>query len=395
MQVLHHRHVTVFFFGIAGIVASLGVAGCGAASSIAPLPVAATSGDAGVQVSQALDVRSAVATASDAEKLAPYDPPAGVFPFFPTSIFHERIPKNPSVNPNTATWLSSLGTLGIGKLQFAENSAGLANDFTYPIYPMASVAAGGMPVKIHCTEPWGTCNVEGKTVYVMPNERPEDYGSGGDEHMTLVDVAHDKEYDFWGTQWPPSNGTLTINWGGSCSLSGDGYSHCSATATSTPLSVGIIRVNDLLRAIRGPRGSLPYALQVATKCSNGSVAPMISGDGHKAGCAPEGSRVYLAMHDGEVDAGAQSPIEKAILRTIDEDHYGMIITDTNGGEDGFSIQAESDLTYTAFGKPGPLVNELIPEATKEGMGGTAPWNNTYYLQLPMTGIDFTNELKFL
>jgi hypothetical protein len=331
-----------------------------------------------------------------APDLVSYNPAAGAYWGFPSSVFHLSIPPNPSVNPHTAAWLARLGTITLNKLQFPENAAGEASDYGFPIYHMSSIAAGGVPLKVHCTEPWGTCNAEGKTVYVDMREKPEDGGlPNTDSHLTLMDRTAGKEYDFWATQWPPKNGRLDVGWGGDCSLAGNGYDGCNATASGTPLSIGIVRASDLLLAIKSPTGTLPYALQAATKCNDGFVAPATRTDGSKAGCPPEGSRLYLAMHDAEVDATSVSAIEKAILRTLDEDHYGMFITDTNGGQDGFMLQVESDLTYTSFGLPGPLATQLIPEARNEGMDGVNPYKNVYYLQLPMKGVDLAGKLKFL
>jgi hypothetical protein len=311
-------------------------------------------------------------------------------------MYREKIPSNPTVNANSDAWLARLGELGLGKFQFAENAAGLSKDYSYPIYPMSALVPGAVPVKIHCTETWGTCKLEGKTVYLAPSELPEDSGAPGDGHMTFIDSSAGKEDDLFVTHLPAKNGVLTIDWGGTCNLDGSGADNggCSATAASTPLSLGIIRANDLLLAIKSPVGSLPYALQVGTKCSNGVVPPAINGDGHTPGCAPQGSRVYLAMHDTEVDATTLTPIAKAILRTIDEDHYGMILTDTNGGEDGFSLQCESGLTYTAFGKPDPWTTLFVPEAKNEGLN-TKPYKDEYYIPLPLSGVDLAGKLKFL
>ncbi len=330
----------------------------------------------------------------------PYDPEPGTYPFFPSSIFLQKIPHDPSVNPNSSAWLARLGTLSLGKFQFAAPGASdISQDYGYPIYPMSARAPGAMRVRIHCTAGWGRCGVEGQTVYVTPRELPEDGGAPGeDSHLTLIDAEARVEYDLFGVLWPPKDGTLTAAWGGPCALDGDGYDGhgCGATATGTPLSIGIIRARDLLLAAKTPNGALPYALQTAVKCTNGKVPPMTGSDGHTAGCAPQGSRVYLAMHDAQVDAGSDSPIEKALLRTIDEDHFGMIISDTNGGQDGFSLQSESDLTYTAFGEPGPSTNELLPELRREGLlRGSAPYKGIYYVTLPFKDVDFAHKLKFL
>jgi hypothetical protein len=249
---------------------------------------------------------------------------------------------------------------------------------------------------VHCTAPFkGTCGVEGRTVHIELSERPENAGAPGkDSHFAIVDTASGNEYDFWGTQWPPSNGVLKIGWGGICTLSGTGYNRCGATASGTAVSLGIIRAKDLIAAVRGG-GTLPYALQASTKCADGFLAPILSSDGNSPGCPPEGARVYLAMHDAEVNASAAPGITKAILRTVDEDHYGIFITDQNGGSDGFSLVTENDVSYTAFGLPGPLVTQLVPLAISEGIPAMAPFHDVYHLQLEATGIDLESKLKFL
>ena len=290
--------------------------------------------------------------------------------------------------------MSNLGTLGFGNFQFAANSAGAIQDYGFPVYAPAS-GSNAMAVKVHCTEPWGVCSVEGKTVYVDPREQPQDDGNPGhDSHLAIVDPVSGREYDFWATQWPPSNGVLTVGWGGSCPLSGPGYASCSATASGTALSIGIVRAKDLVAAVQSG-GTLPYALQAAVKCSNGFIAPLTSSDGKTPGCPPQGARAYLAMHDADVNATAASGIVKAIKRTIDEDHYGMFVTETNGGENGFSLVTENDVTYTAFGLPGPFVNQIVPLAQSEGMAGTSPFNNLYYIPLTTTGINLATNMKFL
>jgi hypothetical protein len=279
-------------------------------------------------------------------------------------------------------------------LQFAANTSGASSDFGYPVYTMAS-GSKAIAVKVHCTEPWGICAPEGHKLYVESGERPEDGGAAGkDSHFAIVDSGSGNEYDFWNTQWPPANGVLTVGWGGLCSLSGTGYNNCGATASGTALSIGIIRAKDLVAAVQ-KNGALPYALQVGVKCTNGFVAPFTTSDGSAAGCPPEGARAYLAMHDADVNATSSSGIVKALLRTIDEDHFGMFITDQNGGQDGFSLVTENDVSYTAFGMPGPFVSQVIPLAISEGMNGTSPFENVYYMPLTASGIDFASKLKFL
>jgi hypothetical protein len=324
-----------------------------------------------------------------------YDPPAGTYPYFPRSVFRERIPANPAVDPNTALWLAQTGAT-LGRFQFAENNDGLSEDYTFPIYMESANDPNLVPVRVHCTEPWGHCVAEGAVVRVDPRALPEDGGQPTkDSHFAVISEAEHKEYDFWGTQWPPQDGILAIRWGGACSLDGDATDGCTGTATGLPLSLGVVRVKDLFAATQTQNGSLPYAIAVGVRCANGRVFPAWRDDGHRPGCPPEGARVFLDMSDQDVNASAAGALVKAMLRTIDRDHYGMVITDINGGQYEFCFQVESDLTYTTKGLPGPLVTQLLPEAVSEGWAKPSAFNNKHYLRMKFPGIDFANELKFL
>jgi hypothetical protein len=294
--------------------------------------------------------------------------------------------------------MSGLGTLNFGQLQFSANpagTAGAAKDYGFPVFPNSSRSQGGIPVTVHCTEPWGTCNLEGQTIYVDPREMPQDGGTAGqDSHITLIDNASGREYDLWHTTWPESNGVLTVGWAGYCNLGSNGVGGCVGDASDTPITAGLIRAKDLIAAMQSPNGTLPYALRAAVMCSNGYVSPATNTDGHTSGCPPQGARAYLALHDADVNASGATALMKAILRTLDEDHYGLIITDTDGGQSGFQLQRENDTTYTAFGQAGPFATQIVPIAQSEGYAMNVS-NNEYYLPLTATGINLANSMKFL
>jgi hypothetical protein len=392
----------LFFLTVATACSGSSVAGIPASTignrivgaTLTPAPVSTTAPAPTPTGTQAPSTPTPAPNSSSTATTAVYNPPAGTYPFFSQSTFLQPIPSNPTVNANSSTWMSALGTIGFVPLQFAANAAGIGQDYSFPVY-QASSGPRAETVKVHCTQPWGTCNVEGVTVSIDPRELPEDRGaSGEDSHFALVNTSTGKEYDFWETKWPPQNGVLDIGWGGECSLNGNGQGGCHGDAASSPLSLGILRTSDLMLAIQSSTGSLPYALQTGVKCVDGFVSPAISSDGDTPGCPPEGARAYLAMHDAQVDATSNTPIAKAILRTIDEDHYGMIIIDQNGGQDGFCFNLESDLTYTSFGQPGPNVNQLVPEAQAEGIS-TNPYNNEYFINPGYTGIDLAHNIVFL
>lgn len=336
---------------------------------------------------------------ADQAPLALYDPQAGTYPYFPHSIFVQKLGPNPGADPRTAGWLQHIGAK-LGAFQFAVEPAGIAHDYTIPIYMQRSADSSLFPVRIHCTEPWGhkpphTCEFEGQIVRLDPREEPETGAAANeDDHLGVVNPEDGREYDFYGTSWPPANGTVTIKWGGSCSLSGDGYDGCHGTATSTPLSIGLIRVKDVMAALHDPHGTLPYAIAIAIHCAFGHIPPMLRSDGHVPGCPPEGARMYLDMTDDEVDATPSPLVSKVILRTIDRDHYGMIAEDTNGGEYDYTMATESDWTYTSFGLPGPLATQFRPELEAEGIIGHLR-HDDYHVDLPYPGIDFANKLKFV
>jgi hypothetical protein len=311
-----------------------------------------------------------------------YDPPAGVVPYFPTSPFSQKIPNPPTVNPRSAAWVAALAPFTLSRLA-ANDVSNIVHDHGEPIY--LNHAGANNPVKIHCTSNFGhiPCNVEGQTVYVDPREIPQHGDAPGeDDHLALIDEPAGYEYDFWAVhEWPPQDGVLNVNWGGRCALSGNGFTNpsytgphwnsgCASTASGTPLTMGTIRAKDLLAAI-ATGGTLPQALAVAVACPGMGVplpAPFLgSGDGRCPGNAPEGSRMYLAMHDADVNALSAAPLVKVILRTLDEDHYGAYIIDTGGQQPGIQLQTEADTTYTAWGQPGPWWTQVAPEAAREGL----------------------------
>jgi hypothetical protein len=317
-----------------------------------------------------------------------YDPPAGTYPYFSSSAWLQHV--TPTVNPSSAAWIAAMGGMTLNNLQFAANSQGLAQDYTIPVYlgdPLQTAS-------YKCIAPWGTCNIQGMPVGYDPRMLPE---SGGcaftdvtwescstDAHLAIV--GSNAEYDSWQTLYP-GGGDLTVSWGGQCALSSTGsdpnaLDECNATASGTPLTLGIIRVKDWLLAAQSG-GVLPYAISGAGKCSMGYMYPAVSGDNNCAAGPKEGQRFYINLHDATINALPADSLTKALLRTLDVDHYGVIYADTNGGENGFTLAVESDLTYTQFGYRGPLVSQFVSAAQAAGWPGTTPANNLYQIPIPM------------
>jgi hypothetical protein len=348
---------------------------------------------------------------------AAYDPPAGVYPYFPSSPFLTRIPVPAPVNPNSAAWVanaSAIGPFGIAGSLYAYDAPNW-REIAFPIY--LAHAGSDTPVRIHCTKRYGgdrvPCNIEGMTVYVDAREVPQNGGLPADHpadaHWALIDEAAGYEYDAWNTQWPPKDGVLTVGWGGRCSLAGNGFTNasyqgphwnsgCVGTTSGTPQSLGIVRAKDLLAAAKNG-GALPAALSLVYGCTGISkklADPFLSGgDGHCAGAVPEGTRMYLAMHDGDIDALGIAPIVAALLRTLDEDHFGGFIVDSaDGPKPGFGLNVESDSTYTAFGLPGPW-KMFLDEAGREGLQTfRVPFSGRTAIRLAMPDAVTWDKVRF-
>lgn len=312
------------------------------------------------------------------------------------------IPPNPEPDPSSSAWVAAANVgNSLGRFQFFANQNGYARDFGFPIYyTVAKSDPHAETVKISC-KGYGGCVENGVSLTIDSRDLPEDYGTDGDRHMAFIDSSDGYEHDFFQVQWPPSKGVLTATTGGQCSLRSSGFSDggCSATASSAPQSIGLVRATDLLYALKSSNGTLPYAIAVATQCNSGWIAPASNGDDGD-GCEkgpPMGARFYLALHDAHINSLPVSDIVKVLLRTMDQDHYGAMLTASNPGQTELTLQRESDLTYTVYGQSGPWVSQFIPEARNEGLpGASAPDSDgTYYIQLPLPANLLSDYLRVL
>jgi hypothetical protein len=357
-----------------------------------------------------------------APQASAYDPPAGDQPYFSSSSnpFDLQLPATPNVNPNSASMLSyfqsccSNGPFAFRPFQVFGTLPN-TKEIAFPVY--YNHAGSNTPVTINCTTTYGStpCNVQGMTLYVDNREIPQGESDG---HWVMIDPTAGYEYVLYQTQWPPKNGVLSATSGGRCALSGNGFTNpsysgpawnrgCSGDASATPLSMGTVRAKDWLAQINTTNGVLPDALNYSFSCNGVSADtggalpspfPPTAGDGCLAqNEAPaEGSRIFLAMHDAQVNALSVPPLSKVLLRTLDEDHYGAILIDTGAnGYNGLGINVESDSTYAAWGQPGPWLNSWLPEAQAEGLAGaSAPYSSgggsMWSVTVPATGVSWSN-----
>lgn len=284
------------------------------------------------------------------------------------SPWNIQIPNNPTIVPNSGIYVNSILAKGGGYI-YAQASPSGKNDWTFPLYFSQNTDPW---FRLHCTQPWGTCEIEGKVIQIPQNAHAG--GDGGacdafDGSMVVIDQINNLEYDFWqlcprtlplgGMQFNPTD--IYMSWGGMADISklGDGTTPDSTPmvgtngrAARTPLSAGLIRVAEL------DAGEISHALSLVVEYTNGTrVYPAGSGTGRKGGVRypPMGQRFYLAMTPDQIDAIQTSNTNKIIYKALTK--YGCYVADTGGG--GFAVQVESDWSFTSFGYPGKIANSSM------------------------------------
>ena len=277
--------------------------------------------------------------ADDAVWTGPSSPPACWRPYADTSPFNQGIPADARIAPNSAAVVKRL--LGFGPLKHVTaGDAGTTRDYGRPAY----FNHRGDPVfTVHCTEPWGTCPIEGMDVAIPDAARVP---GGSDGHLSVVDQATGWEYDFWRVQSKPAGGgQIVIAWGGRTRIDGDGLGSYAVAARFGTLA-GTLRADEL------EAGAINHALAISVQCDSGGFVYPASHSG--ASCASEGlstvdapamgTRFQLAMTPEEIDALPVPSYRKTLLRAMAS--YGMYVTDTGGS---WGVIQESALVTISFG----------------------------------------------
>jgi hypothetical protein len=242
-------------------------------------------------------------------------------------------------------------------------------DYTHPLY----YAQATDPVfRLHCTQSWGTCPIEGHLVRIPDRAKP---AGGGDGHLAVIDQSTGWEYDMWQVKSKPAGGgTLEFSWGGRTRIDGDGLG-TNATAAHYGLAAGVIRTPELQAQ------KIDHALFMVVKCTAGKVYP--AGGGGAACADPTnapagGMRFQLDYTEAQIEALAVPRWKKTILHALRT--YGAYIGDTGGG--GFNFQFESSSSYTSFGTADPLVEYAKTQP------GVAAWNGKYIFDMA-AGVDWS------
>ncbi len=313
-----------------------------------------------------------------------------------------RVPSTPALSPSSAAWAALLfqpghdafGALGTGAASSPSAAFSDPNDGSEPLDHLVP-GAPTIAQTIDCdVVAWGTAvcaktGLQGRVLNVPAGMVP---AGNSDHHYSYDDATAGGEYDFWLAPMPGANGaTMHVGGAGFCRWGGDGTACSDATATNIATSLGGLDAPTLATAESDPHGTLGYAVAVSALCADTSfVYPANASDGANtngsAACAaalapgarpPEGVRWYLDKSDAEIDATPNAPYVKVVLRTMDREHYGGTIVDTNwSGAPGFSLSAHrGDYRFAAI-------------EAGSGTGNDAPF--------PITtlGIDLRADVRF-
>jgi hypothetical protein len=239
--------------------------------------------------------------------------------------------------------------LGFGRLQnLLAGTAGRGElDGGRPIYYSRP---GDPSFRLHCTQSWGRCALEGAAIRIPDQARP---AGGSDAHLTVIDPVSGWEYDLWGV-WskPRGGGTLPFRWGGRTRIDGDGLGS-DAVAARYGTAAGVVRAEELAS------GQINHALFLGVRCDSGRHVYPAAKHGLRcseiglpnADAPAEGARFQLAMSDLQIAVLPVPEWKKTILRAMA--HYGMIVGDTGGS---WGLQWDSGVAYTSFGAPDPWVS---------------------------------------
>jgi hypothetical protein len=244
------------------------------------------------------------------------------------SPMNQPLPASPAIDPNSAEIVANLNS--------GQHNADLSEFGT----TVADTANANTVVRLHCTEAWGTCSLEGKTLAVNTAWRPS---WGSDHALVVVDRSARKVYDLWQVATTSSgtiatgSGTLSSSWGGVTSLDGNGQNP-GATGSNLSHLFGMVRLFEMRNVPASPATAIPHALHFSSRFTCPTYRyPATKSDGSTPGfCIPEGARVFL---DSSADCAAVTPAgSEAVCYALQR--YGAYDTDTGGSP--FAMGFEGD-----------------------------------------------------
>ena len=294
-------------------------------------------------------------------------PAGGTSPFYPSSVYHLQLPASPVTVPDSVSqkW-NQYNEDGDGTWGTFGGATNPQYDEGWPVY-----FVNGRPgiidasyYDVNCDgSSWGVweCTNSGFTSgSAAPFAAGYTVEENTDHHVSTIDMKTRKEYGFWtlNTLAGP-NQTGVAGSGGVCDIDGDGVACSGDDATNMANSLGLIYYQDLLYCETSGDNycTLPTALALAPKCNssaanagfaNNYVYPANTSDGQcfnapagsRSDSIIEGVRGFIDLTDDQINALPLKPFEKIIYRTIDKQHFGVIVRDTGwSGGAAFQVMA--------------------------------------------------------
>ena len=282
-------------------------------------------------------------------------PPADWRPYSDDSPFNQVLPEDPRLHPRSSAVVARLTEQG-GPSDLRAGIADSDGDVQHPTY----WSTADDPVfTIHCTRPYGRCEIEGMKVRIPDRARP---AGGSDAHLTVVDQRSGWEYDLWEVESKPSGGgELVTGYGGRTRIDGDGLAS-DATAAHFGLLAGIIRAEELLA------GRIDHALFLVADCDSGEFVYPARGRGapceDRTDAPAEGMRFQLDMSDAEIRALGRAALEAGdpagpgALRHVRRRHRRIPV--------GPRVRVRVDLHELRLSRPDPQVRQADRHPARGG-----------------------------
>jgi hypothetical protein len=272
-------------------------------------------------------------------------PPGCWRPYGNRSPFNRPIPPNARISPESDAIVNYIATHGWAFNPDRHGNFTIDDRGSRPVYWSTR---SDPVVTVRCVGRY-TCE-RNMRVHVPSGAVPQQESDG---HMTIIDQALAREYDFWRASGP-EHGVITVSAGNSIPIgagSGTGIG-AVAEAANLGLAGGLIRGAELMR------GRIDHALVTTVQCVQ--ARDVWPASGHGDALCPRGdpgphfgTLLQLAMSSAQIAASHAPAWERAVMTAMAR--YGVYVVDTNGpGDTELSLISEDELSFTAFGYPGAL-----------------------------------------
>jgi hypothetical protein len=286
-------------------------------------------------------------------------PPACWRPYGRRSPFNTPIPSDPRVSAESSAIVAYALSHGWAFNSDRHGRFTMDAGGSRPVYWSGS---GDPLVSIRCVGSY-SCQ-RGMRVHIPRGARPQQQYDG---HMTVIDQAVGREYDFWRASGPEA-GQMTVSAGSGIPIgpgSGTGLGGVGEAA-NLGLAGGLIRGSELMR------GQIDHALATTVACVQRNDVWPARGHGDalcSGSVGPHfGSLLQLNMSNREIAASGAPRWERVVMRAMAR--YGVYVVDTNGpGESEMSLLNEDDLSFTAFGYPGQMSSFVSSAGGSSGVAG--------------------------